>query len=118
MMDTFRKPLVCLAFVALVVSLQRADAADVPNDPAAVEHALNRLTYGPREGDVERVRATGLATWIDRQLNPASLDDSALIQRLPVAPKPPDIGSQKEARQFARQMVQHLAASKLQRAIH
>ena len=48
----------------------------------AILHALNRLAYGPRPGDVERVRQMGLAKWIDRQLNPNSIDDKALEARL------------------------------------
>jgi uncharacterized protein (DUF1800 family) len=48
----------------------------------AILHALNRLAYGPRPGDIERVRQMGLAKWIDRQLDPKSIDDSALDQRL------------------------------------
>src|SRR5271166_2715815 len=48
----------------------------------AVLHALNRLAYGPRPGDVERVRQMGLAKWIDQQLNPNSMDDKALEARL------------------------------------
>ena len=52
----------------------------------AIQHALNRLTYGPRPGDVERVRQIGLAKWIDQQLNPRSIDDSALEARLNVYP--------------------------------
>src|SRR2546423_565846 len=48
----------------------------------AILHALNRLAYGPRPGDVERVRKMGLAKWIDQQLNPASLEDQALEARL------------------------------------
>jgi len=39
----------------------------------AILHALNRLAYGPRPGDVERVKQMGLAKWIDQQLNPNSL---------------------------------------------
>src|SRR5204862_5166750 len=35
----------------------------------AILHALNRLGFGPRPGDVERVREMGLETWIERQLN-------------------------------------------------
>ena len=31
----------------------------------AILHALNRLAYGPRPGDVERVRQMGLAKWIE-----------------------------------------------------
>jgi uncharacterized protein (DUF1800 family) len=48
----------------------------------AILHALNRLAYGPRPGDVERVRQIGLAKWIDQQLNPNSIDDRALEARL------------------------------------
>jgi len=48
----------------------------------AILHALNRLTYGPRPGDLERVRQLGLAKWIDQQLNPNSIDDRALEARL------------------------------------
>ena len=45
-------------------------------------HALSRLTYGPRPGDLERVRGTGLSAWIDRQLRPRTIDDSATEQAL------------------------------------
>src|ERR1700693_906377 len=48
----------------------------------AIFHALNRLAYGPRPGDVERVRQMGLAKWIDQQLTPNSIDDKALNARL------------------------------------
>jgi len=52
----------------------------------AILHALNRLAYGPRPGDVERVRQMGLAKWIDLQLNPKALDDSAMEARLRAYP--------------------------------
>jgi len=45
-------------------------------------HALNRLTFGPRPGDVDRVAAIGVDKWIDQQLNPNKIDDSALDSRL------------------------------------
>jgi uncharacterized protein (DUF1800 family) len=48
----------------------------------AILHALNRLAYGPRPGDVERVRQMGLAKWIEQQLNPNSVDDRAVEARL------------------------------------
>jgi uncharacterized protein (DUF1800 family) len=48
----------------------------------AILHALNRLAYGPRPGDLERVRQMGLAKWIDQQLSPNSIDDRALEARL------------------------------------
>jgi len=52
----------------------------------AILHALNRLAYGPRPGDVERVRQLGLAKWIDLQLNPKTLDDSVMEARLRTYP--------------------------------
>ena len=48
----------------------------------AILHALNRLAYGPRPGDIERVKQMGLAKWIDQQLNPSSIDDKASEARL------------------------------------
>jgi uncharacterized protein (DUF1800 family) len=49
---------------------------------ARVLHALDRLTFGPRPGDVEEIKAIGFDAWIAQQLHPATLDDSALEQRL------------------------------------
>jgi uncharacterized protein (DUF1800 family) len=48
----------------------------------AIWHALNRLGFGPRPGDVERVKEMGLQKWIDRQLHPDSINDAALDTRL------------------------------------
>src|ERR1700731_3121381 len=45
-------------------------------------HALNRLTFGPRPGDVERVTQIGVDKWIELQLHPDKIDDSALDARL------------------------------------
>src|SRR5882724_11826049 len=45
-------------------------------------HALQRLTFGPRPGDVERVSAMGVDKWIDLQLVPHKIDDHALDARL------------------------------------
>ncbi len=41
-------------------------------------HVLNRLGYGPRPGDIERVRQMGLARYIARQLDPATIPDDAV----------------------------------------
>ena len=45
-------------------------------------HALERLTFGPRPGDLERVLSVGVSQWIDQQLNPASISNSLLDSRL------------------------------------
>ena len=45
-------------------------------------HALNRLTFGPRPGDVDRVLAIGVDRWIEQQLAPEKIDDQVLEARL------------------------------------
>lgn len=52
------------------------------SEEEATMHALNRLAFGPRPGDVERVRAMGLEKWIQQQLKPESIDDAATARRL------------------------------------
>ncbi len=54
-------------------------------------HALNRLGYGPRPGDVERVRRMGLERWIERQLEPARIPDDqaqAALEAFPTLTRP------------------------------
>ena len=53
----------------------------MPEDKRIV-HALNRFTFGPRPGDMERVRAMGLDKWFDEQLHPERISDSAMESRL------------------------------------
>jgi uncharacterized protein (DUF1800 family) len=45
-------------------------------------HAVNRLTFGPRPGDVEHVAAIGVDKWIEQQLHPEKIDDSSMEARL------------------------------------
>lgn len=47
-----------------------------------VEHALNRLTFGPRPGDPAAVNAMGLKQWIDRQLHPERIPESPKLLEL------------------------------------
>ena len=57
--------------------MARSDVRDIPADQQII-HALNRLTFGARPGDVARVRAIGLDKWIDQQLHPETIDDDAM----------------------------------------
>jgi uncharacterized protein (DUF1800 family) len=45
-------------------------------------HALNRLTFGLRPGDLDRVTQMGVDRWIELELHPEKIDDSALDARL------------------------------------
>jgi uncharacterized protein (DUF1800 family) len=44
--------------------------------------ALNRLTFGPRPGDIQQVMAMGVDRWIDLQLHPEKIPDGAMESRL------------------------------------
>jgi uncharacterized protein (DUF1800 family) len=57
-------------------------AASLPNDDKTIVHVLNRLGFGPRPGDVEKVRATGLQAYIDQQLYPERIPDVPMEMRL------------------------------------
>src|SRR6202050_3015393 len=43
-------------------------------------HALDRLTFAPRPGDVERVKRIGLKKWIDQQLHPDRLAENPVLE--------------------------------------
>ena len=43
-------------------------------------HALNRLTFGPRPGDVDAVSNIGLARWLEDQLHPQSIPENPVLQ--------------------------------------
>jgi uncharacterized protein (DUF1800 family) len=46
-------------------------------------HVVNRVTYGPRPGDLEEIRRIGVEPWIRRQLNPRQIpEDPELDARL------------------------------------
>ncbi|HYP52640.1 MAG TPA: DUF1800 domain-containing protein [Pyrinomonadaceae bacterium] len=56
-------------------------AARLTEDERIV-HVLNRLGFGPRPGDVERVRRVGVERYIEEQLRPESIRDDAAEARL------------------------------------
>ena len=49
-------------------------------------HLLNRITFGPRPGDIARVKEIGIDRFIEQQLHAESIDDSELAKRLEVLP--------------------------------
>ena len=45
-----------------------------------VLHALDRLTFGPRPGDVEIVKKMGVKKWIDLQLHPEKIAENPALE--------------------------------------
>jgi len=73
-----------LACAVPQLSAKKKPAADDagPNAQKRAVHALNRLSFGPRPGDVQKVMAMGVDQWIDLQLHPEKISDSAIEARL------------------------------------
>ncbi len=71
-------------FLALTVAIVAvsASAATPPKDDRAIVHVLSRTGFGPRPGNVEKVRAMGLQRYIDEQLYPERIPDVAIALRL------------------------------------
>src|SRR5256712_4430935 len=69
------------AQMALAKKGKETSSSQMPEQKRAM-HALNRLTFGPRQGDSNRVMAMGVDQWIDDQLHPEKIDDHALEARL------------------------------------
>ena len=73
---------------ALAAWAQKASAAKGSSlsEEQRILHALNRLGYGARPGDIEHVRKMGLENYVKQQLNPRQIDDSvaeAKVKNLP-----------------------------------
>jgi uncharacterized protein (DUF1800 family) len=74
---------VTLPVVAVPIGATGPGSA-VPSNPAdkTILHVLNRIGFGARPGDVERVRQIGLAAYIDQQLRPERIPDTQMTERL------------------------------------
>jgi uncharacterized protein (DUF1800 family) len=82
---TMRKPIFAVAAISVLLSAAAvlpASASGLSAEQAAA-HVLNRLAFGPRPGDIERVAQTGVQRYIDAQLHPQTLAyPAALTERL------------------------------------
>ncbi len=56
--------------------LSAQEGPENTGDRAAALHVLNRITFGPRPGDVEAVEKMGIQNFIEQQLHPETIDDS------------------------------------------
>ncbi len=78
----------------LMAGMLPFSAATAETKPAArklseeqrIVHLFNRLGFGARPGDVERVRQMGLERWLDMQLHPERIDDAAAQAKLRALP--------------------------------
>jgi uncharacterized protein (DUF1800 family) len=72
---------VSLAAVILPLSGDATGPFDKRLSPEQqIIHALNRLTFGPRPGDIGEVRRIGLAKWIELQLHPKQIPENPALE--------------------------------------
>jgi uncharacterized protein (DUF1800 family) len=71
-----------LTLAAGPLTAQKSNGIPAKPDTQTIVHVLNRIGFGPRAGDVERVQTMGLAAYIDAQLHPEKIDDGAMQARL------------------------------------
>ena len=83
------KGLVAVAIAAALLSgasvpagAQRGNVVPASPDDRTIHHVLNRVGFGARPGDVDRVRQIGLAAYLNQQLHPEQVADAALEGRL------------------------------------
>ncbi|MGA2371570.1 MAG: DUF1800 domain-containing protein [Candidatus Korobacteraceae bacterium] len=70
-----------LLLVAVSLYAKKNKARDADEQKRAL-HALDRLTFGPRPGDVQAIAEMGVDKWIDLQLHPERINDIAMQSRL------------------------------------
>lgn len=71
------------AAAAAIATSVAADGTLIPLDVnACARQALNRLAFGPRPGDVDRVVAMGVPNWIEKQLHPNRIADPSVDAQL------------------------------------
>ena len=85
----YRKTLPAALVIASVLTQTLAAFADGKNakkrsltDEQQTIHVLNRLGFGARPGDIERVKSMGLKDYINQQLNPEKINDTVAENKI------------------------------------
>lgn len=81
MVSNLRKSVALILLLAItstqaLISAQKRPKTQKLTEEQRIVHVLNRLGFGARPGDVERVKALGLENYINQQLNPEKIADS------------------------------------------
>ena len=74
-----KRLVLAIAAVALLASSSGPFDQRLSKDQQIVQ-ALNRLTFGPRPGDVDEVRRLGVAKWIELQLHPERIAENPVLE--------------------------------------
>src|ERR1051325_5436806 len=77
-----RKTVALILLILLTQPIGFAQKQRSLTEDQRILHVLNRLGFGARPGDVERVKAMGLENYINQQLNPEKISDSLAESKL------------------------------------
>jgi uncharacterized protein (DUF1800 family) len=89
-MTSLLRPAISLLVVAVtlfgslpaIVEAESKRQATKVSEGQRISHVLNRLGFGARPGDVERVKAIGIDNYINQQLNPDNIKDDVAVSKL------------------------------------
>ncbi|MBV9612895.1 MAG: DUF1800 family protein, partial [Acidobacteriaceae bacterium] len=60
---------------------QYASFSEQLSTDAQWQHAMERLTFGARPGDLEQIRSLALEKWLDRELHPEKVAESPVLEQ-------------------------------------
>src|SRR4026208_630054 len=85
--SAYLKSLAVVLTVGLLTSQTLSFAPKDPkkqrlSDEQRIIHVLNRLGFGARPGDLERVKSIGLDNYINQQLSPEKISDTVAENKL------------------------------------
>ncbi len=69
-------------FAVTVGAQKKQPTAQRLTEEQQIIHVLNRLGFGARPGDVERVRQLGVEKYVEQQLDPSKIDDAGVEGKL------------------------------------
>src|SRR5688500_13683018 len=75
-MKRFLKEITVLSLLASLMAIPSTAKTPRLTEEQRIVHVLNRLGFGARPGDIERVKAIGLENYINQQLNPEKITDA------------------------------------------
>jgi hypothetical protein len=72
-----RNALIAVCLISISASVEARG-----HDPMSIDHLLSRMTFGATEQDRRHVAEVGVGAYIEEQLDPSSIDDHPLDDRL------------------------------------
>lgn len=81
MRDKTIRPVVLVLLPLLLFAATAIPAPQKTTEEQKATHVLNRLAFGPRPGDVQRVQRMGVRAYIEEQLHPDRITDTAADEK-------------------------------------